>query len=941
MNEAPPVRRRRAFTRTAAATATAVGAALLTTPGIATAQDDVDCADLGDDPLAYNIGEALESAVACGVEVRLFHEAWPYSTVYATPQGQLHLVATADAVQQDNDDLASDPTLTEWGDYLSQTWTPWPYYLGYADPAAPLVTASDDLLHWDGDLPRPTYSGTTAVYEELAAGLDFTVRVDDSSIGLRFEAATAEAWDELASGLAVGDPATASIVDGRLEFDSSYRDFAHGTTPFAARDADETITPVAPSLDAEGNLSLALPSGALETAAFPLELIFQWGDYRDFTVSEWGAVTSAYPDLALYRGEGGLDAPYFTAAGEAGSALAGSYCDGIADPDCSEPATAAAYWEFGWPNLHHIGKHPSRNTDFHFPVASAVFQVDASEGAACTAPDLMLTEAYSIAATWSDRPAELGAAGTGSCQDGTASYDVTDALADEWAEPETDETVTFGMTGGPETARFDGDSARLDVYLDFTGFRYIAPDREDCGYSDASPVTSRGTVRYGSFYVTTWNDDPVDHDLTWTASFEDASTGENVLTTGPQDLVADSDQSGSVRQPRFLLEPGVLPDGTYEVVHTITSGNGAFEYRASPCHLYVDTVEPEILDFEVAAGPHLVGDTVDIRVTVADEGFPGEAARLVLQCDLSYPSEDPDPVILTEGSTATCRVPLEKTATRVSLDLRDRAGNRDSASVTVNASHLQYDYSGDGATDLVAQRTSDGTAYLYSGSGEGRFTGGVSLGGDLAGMDLVETSGDFDADGYQDLIARSDADGRLWLVPGDAPGSLGAPELIGTGWNTMSAIVSGHDYNGDGRIDVVAREKSTGNLWLYLGDGDGTIGSRMLIGTGWSSLSLITAVGDLDHDAAADVLARKADDCLYLYAGKPAGGLYNGVKLGCGWQVMDTIAAVGDFDGDGHLDWVARYKSTGKLYLYRGDGDGSHAPPIVVGTGWNGMSIIA
>ncbi|WP_112140241.1 FG-GAP repeat domain-containing protein [Glycomyces dulcitolivorans] len=250
-----------------------------------------------------------------------------------------------------------------------------------------------------------------------------------------------------------------------------------------------------------------------------------------------------------------------------------------------------------------------------------------------------------------------------------------------------------------------------------------------------------------------------------------------------------------------------------------------------------------------------------------------------------------------------------------------------------------HDYDMDGTSDLYA-RASTGVVYHYPGTAAGAIGSRVARGSFDVAVDLVETAGDFDGNHLPDHLVRTTG-GDLYVAPGW--GTSGATVMlttrIGGGWNAMSAIVSGADYNGDGLNDILARESSTGYLWLYPGTGEGTHGARTRIGTGWNSVSLITAVGDLDHDGAADVLARKAsDNCLYFYGGNLAGGLKNGVQIGCGWNVMNTIASVGDFNADGHTDWIARH-TNGNLYLYKGNGAGSYTASTVIGTGWSGFEI--
>jgi hypothetical protein len=261
----------------------------------------------------------------------------------------------------------------------------------------------------------------------------------------------------------------------------------------------------------------------------------------------------------------------------------------------------------------------------------------------------------------------------------------------------------------------------------------------------------------------------------------------------------------------------------------------------------------------------------------------------------------------------------------------------DAYRVAESWSDRSYDFNSDSTSDLLALTASD-ELLRYPTTSAGRFGSRVSVGTFTEDINYIESAGDFDGDGDPEYLIRA-ADGSLYASPAEVYNDellLGYP--VGTGWNSMSAIVSGADFSGDADNDILARQASTGDLWLYPGDGhESGTGPRVLYGTGWNSLSLITAAGDLNHDGFADVLARKADNCLYMYAGR-AGGLRNGVQIGCGWDVMNTITAVGDLTGDGHTDWIARH-TNGNLYLYKGNGAGSYTASTVIGTGWSGLQL--
>jgi hypothetical protein len=54
--------------------------------------------------------------------------------------------------------------------------------------------------------------------------------------------------------------------------------------------------------------------------------------------------------------------------------------------------------------------------------------------------------------------------------------------------------------------------------------------------------------------------------------------------------------------------------------------------------------------------------------------------------------------------------------------------------------------------------------------------------------------------------------------------------------------------------DLVAIEKSTGKLWVYPGKANG-LGTRVQLGTSWTKMAKLSAVGDLSRDGKADFVA--------------------------------------------------------------------------------------
>jgi hypothetical protein len=146
------------------------------------------------------------------------------------------------------------------------------------------------------------------------------------------------------------------------------------------------------------------------------------------------------------------------------------------------------------------------------------------------------------------------------------------------------------------------------------------------------------------------------------------------------------------------------------------------------------------------------------------------------------------------------------------------------------------DLNGDGLPDLVA-RDPSGVLWLYKSNGTNGFPHRTSLGSGWNVMNAITSAGPLT--GHPGLLVRQASNGELWLYPGNGAGSFGPRRSFGLGWNVMTALVGGVYLNGDGNPDLLARQGSTAQLWMYPGTPAGSIGPRSLAGTGWNILNAI------------------------------------------------------------------------------------------------------
>ncbi|ELS56515.1 trypsin-like serine protease [Streptomyces viridochromogenes] len=243
--------------------------------------------------------------------------------------------------------------------------------------------------------------------------------------------------------------------------------------------------------------------------------------------------------------------------------------------------------------------------------------------------------------------------------------------------------------------------------------------------------------------------------------------------------------------------------------------------------------------------------------------------------------------------------------------------------------------SGDHRADLWVRNRSTYTGYEKDSNGSS-FGARQSWGG-WQGVNLVLQT-DLDRDGYQDLVYRRSSDGDLfWTHYVPSTGSWSTRKLADN-WATRTRIVAPGDVTGDYLPDLLSVD-SGGYLWIYPGKGNGYFSTRVKVGSGWNQYNSLRGHGDFTGDGRTDLIARaRSNGYVYLYKGTGKSGtaaFSSRIKVRT-WSntLYNAFDAVGDVSGDGRADFLARTPG-GTLYLYKGTGKATSeifATRISVGT---------
>jgi hypothetical protein len=229
------------------------------------------------------------------------------------------------------------------------------------------------------------------------------------------------------------------------------------------------------------------------------------------------------------------------------------------------------------------------------------------------------------------------------------------------------------------------------------------------------------------------------------------------------------------------------------------------------------------------------------------------------------------------------------------------------------------DFNHDGWDDVAVSVTARDQIHVRLSSRSGGFDDALVF--PVGKQPTALAVGDFDDDGHFDVAAFNSGDFDVWILLGDGQGSFVPLTPIQVSVGSQLTQMAAGDVNEDGNLDLVAVDPARDLIYVALLKDTGDLDTLTSFTPAASRPEGLT-LGDFDGDGALDLVTVAQTRQIEFLGGDGAGGFSTGAPRGTGAAAPTRVAAA-DLDNDGDLDVAVSDDGLDQVHLLVNDGKGN------------------
>jgi hypothetical protein len=188
-------------------------------------------------------------------------------------------------------------------------------------------------------------------------------------------------------------------------------------------------------------------------------------------------------------------------------------------------------------------------------------------------------------------------------------------------------------------------------------------------------------------------------------------------------------------------------------------------------------------------------------------------------------------------------------------------------------------------------------------------------------------TGDFNGDRKMDFIVANGITNNLWLYLGNGDGTFQLPQIIPLSKGLSPVALAAASLRNNGILDLVVAEAGSSTIGVLLGNGNGTFGNETEYAVPEPPESVV--IDDFHHSGKLDIAAAIDGTTAYiaLLTGDGKGNFgtpvisNNGIFPSSAWNI-----ASGDVNGDGLPDLLITGPGYENSQIFLNNGDGTFTP---------------